>query len=277
MIAMLADAGPTDEAAVLAATCRRYVLTMLARDAAYDQNGPSPQAPPVSLLNYRRGLCALVAAEPLPVLEPGRWVEAGEGTAYRVGQQAWQDAMLGAVAQVWRAAAARRMRAGMPHRQLVCWWVPAVQLAAFGSDHAYVRGILAWDVEYDDDPRGVPPLLVHDHRSALVTAMRLEPAGLLTAGRWVSDAEKAAFDDGQRAAYNRAAVVVEQAWRPADGLDSSSGSDGMGAGRHRCAGLCGGRRCAGRPRCAADPRTRRRGGSAAQGAPRTRQPSQIRQ
>jgi hypothetical protein len=247
MIAMVAGGMPDSAGVDVAAECRRYVVAMLARDGAYDEAGRSPEAPPVSLVDYRRGLCALVAMEPLSPVEPGRWVRAGEELAYRAGQQAWQEAMVGAVAAVWRAAVARRMRAGMSRRQLACWWVPAGRLTAVVSDGAYVRGMLAWDVEYDDDPRGAPPLLVHGYRSALSVVMRLEPVPLARVGRFVTDSENAAFEAGQWAAFDWAAMVVGRAWRPADGLGrvfEAAGDGGIvvgGAGWHRCAGLCGGR------------------------------------
>jgi hypothetical protein len=206
-----------------AAWYRRYVLTMLGRDAAHDKAGGDPEAAPVRLSDYRRAVCALVASWPLPVWEAGRGVTAGEGRAWLAGHHAWREAMTGTVAGVWREATERRRaRAWMSRRRLLSRSVGMARLVGVGSDLDYVRGMVIWDVEFDEDPEGDPPLLVSEYRAGLVAVMGLEPAPLVMAGRWVTGEERAAYDAGQRAAYDAgqraayddAAVAVGLAWRP---------------------------------------------------------------
>jgi hypothetical protein len=249
VIAMLAGGMPAGGGPELAARCRRYVLGMVARDAAHDRAGRIVGAAPVSLFDYRRAVCALLAMEPPPLVEPARWVSAGEGRAFRAGGQVWRAAMLGAVAGVWRVAVERAAReGGVSRRWLAGWSAWRTQVAAVRSDGEYVRRVLAWDVACDGEVEGAAPLLVCDYRSAVSVVMELEPKPLATAGRFVSDSERAAFEAGQRAAYDQAAVVVGRAWQPADGpgrVFEVAGDGGIvvgvGAGWHRCAGLCGGR------------------------------------
>jgi hypothetical protein len=248
VIAMVAGGVPESGGPGLAGECRLFVLGLLLRDQTHDRAGRIAGAAPVSLVDYRRAVCALVAVEPLPVLEPGRWVSAGEGRAYRAGQQVWRASMLGAVAAVWRKAVERQAREGEVSRRglarLSAW---TAQIAAVASDGECVRVVLTWDVACDGETGGVSPLLVGDYRVALSVVMQMEPKPLATAGRFVSDTEKAAFEAGARAAYDRAAVVVGRTWQPADGPERVVGVAGdggivigVGAGWHRCAGLCGG-------------------------------------
>jgi hypothetical protein len=209
---------------------RRDVLALLERDAEHDGAGGDPEAAPVRLADYRRAVCALVGLRPLPVLEPGRWV-AGEGRAWLAGHHAWRESLVGAVAAVWREAAGRRRAcARMSRRRLLSWSADTACPAGVRSDREYVRAMLVWDVAYDEDPEGDPPLLTYDYRAGLVAVMRLEPVPLVTAGPWVTDKEKTAYDAGQHAAYDQTAMTVWQTWQSPAAADSGRTQPGSAAG-----------------------------------------------
>jgi hypothetical protein len=205
---------------------------MLRRDAAHDEKGQDPQTAPVSLHAYRRAYCALLGSPSLPPLPPGPAVTADAVQAYRAGERAWQDGVWQGVRAVWRTSAGVAVRDG--YRRLpACWSQRLAGLNDIRSDREFLWAFLLWDRCYDQEPVGPPPLILHNYRMGLSTVMRFLPPS--------TAAEEPAFNAGQQAAYDRAAVAVGRVWQPDwAGLpplpDVVVETDG---GHRGCVGLCG--------------------------------------
>ncbi|WP_462202671.1 hypothetical protein [Frankia sp. CcWB3] len=92
--------------ATIAAAYRSYVLALLDRDAAYDDDPEGD--PPLTLADYRRALVTVLALDPSPLLIAGRWVTGTEATAFTAGQQAGLDSAVVAIGETWRPELLRR-------------------------------------------------------------------------------------------------------------------------------------------------------------------------
>ncbi|SBW27091.1 hypothetical protein FDG2_5150 [Candidatus Protofrankia californiensis] len=92
---------------------RAYVLDLLDRDSAYD-NDPVG-APPLLVADYRHALLAVLTATPSPLLRAGPAVTDAEAAAFTAGQHTGLDRAVIAIGEAWRPALLRRHTPGTRH------------------------------------------------------------------------------------------------------------------------------------------------------------------